>query len=150
MSDRYEIRSKSGNVTGYIVKESTSSHSSSSRDETGFAVLFLTYPFLAAIGGLVGALLGALLTVIGRVVVAAIAKALGARPESRDWILAVSPFDGAQVVGLLTFYALLLYLTVKWFRNSENREIFVFTIVAVAIVIALIAGWKFLNSYALN
>ncbi|MEQ1741604.1 MAG: hypothetical protein ABL869_03760 [Candidatus Nitrotoga sp.] len=149
MTDRYGVRSTSGKVIGSVEKVGSSSSGGSSEwDNDGFGALLIINPFAAALAGIVGWLLGTLAAQLLKTVAAAAAKALGASPITVARILTADPWAIGGPIGWLTFYALLLYLTVKWFRRPDNREVFVGTTIAIAVIIALIGGWQYLSMYA--
>jgi hypothetical protein len=149
MSDRYEVRSTSGKVLGTVERvEGSSTSGSSEWDNDGFGALFLGNPFAAAVVGVIGWLLGTLLTHLGKTVVAAAAKALGASPNSVGRVLTADSWAVGGWIGWLAFWGLLLYLTAKWFRRPDNRETFMFTVIAIVVIVVLVGGWQFLNSYA--
>lgn len=149
MTDRYEVRSTSGKVIGSVEKvDRSSSRGSSEWDNDGFGALLLGNPFVAALAGIVGWLVGTLVAHLGKTVVAAAAKALGASPIAVGNILTTDPWAIGGPIGWLTFSALLLYLTVKWFKRPDNRDLFVFTTIAIVVIIALIGGWQLLSTYA--
>jgi hypothetical protein len=119
--------------------------------DAGLGALLMGNPFMAAIGGLAGAFVGGFGTLLGKIVVAAAAKALGASPHTQLQILSIDPWVVAVPAGWISFVLILVYLTVKWFRIAENRETFVTIIMLILFFVGLIlVGVSWYLTYSTN
>lgn len=126
---------------------SSETSSWSKSDERGMAVLLMGNPTIAAFAGVAAGLLGAVGVFFGRTAAAAAAKSMGASRSNVERILSADVWTIAIPLGWLAFVATLAYLTINWFKDSENRGIFLESVVAVVVLIALVAGWQYMSSY---